>query len=130
MHAASAVSASASVTENPNPTLVLPETSATPMEEGIHALPPPSRPRPPAMEKRPLRSSPPPPLVLNKPHLRNICGGGTTSPSLCDIGMLQAGALRLALALGIALLRKCIRLLSDVAEEQCIEERCLGCTFG
>jgi len=53
-----------------------------------------------------------------------------TSPSLCDIGMLQAGALCLALALGIALLRKCIRLLSDVAEEQCIEEHCLGCAFG
>ena len=55
MHAASAVSASASVTENPNPTLVLAKTSATPKEEGIHALPPPSRPHPcPAMEKCPL----------------------------------------------------------------------------
>ena len=81
MHAASAVAASASAAKNRNPTLVLAETSATPKEEGMHALPLLPCPRPcPAVEERPLRSSPSP-LVLNIPASRNVSGGRTTSSS-------------------------------------------------
>jgi hypothetical protein len=77
MHAASA-SASA---EKPNEGgSVVVEASPSPTEEGMHALPPPPRPRP--VEKRPLRSSPSPPLELNKSASRNVISGGrTTSPS-------------------------------------------------
>jgi len=93
MHAAAAVSASspsgaaapAAETANPSqgtPVVVDTETSVPPMEEGMHALPPPPRSRPCPVEKRPLRSSPSPPLELNKPGSRNVgIGGRTTSPS-------------------------------------------------
>lgn len=73
MHAATA--AAAAVENASKGTLVVVESDATPMQEGMHALPPPPRPR--ATEKRPVRSSPSPPL-------RNVnvnLSGGRTSPS-------------------------------------------------
>ena len=90
MHAASTVSATASVaaaSESANAStgiLVIVETSAMTMEEGMHTIPLPLRPHScSAVEKRPLRSSPLPLLVLNKPGSRNVIGGGVgrmTSP--------------------------------------------------
>jgi len=80
MHAASAAAAA----EKPNKAEAMAvETSASPTEEGMHALPPPPRPRSCTgpVEKRPLRSSPSPPLELNKSAPRNVIGGRTTSPS-------------------------------------------------
>ena len=84
MHAASAATASAAA-ENANQgtgtttSVVVEPSAAPPMEEGMHALPPPPRPRP--VEKRPVRSSPSPPLELNKLGSRSVLGGRTTSPS-------------------------------------------------
>ena len=92
MHAASAVSATASIaaaSESANAStgiLVIVKTSAMTMEEGMHTIPLLLHPHScSAVEKRTLRSSPLPLSVLNKPGSRNIIGGGVgrmTSPRL------------------------------------------------